>query len=90
MNPPVGNIPGCDPLIIKRHESPIMNTRESFVTPSGDPIIPCRQFSGNIQGAPRLTLIMYVGTLMVTVLVWILIAVARILGVESNGLKTHS
>ena len=43
-----------------------------------------------VWGAPRLTLIMYIGTLMVAVLVWILIAVARILGVEPNGLKTHS
>jgi hypothetical protein len=43
-----------------------------------------------VWGAPRLTLIMYIGTLMVAVLVWILVAVARILGVESNGLKTHS
>jgi hypothetical protein len=43
-----------------------------------------------VWGAPRLMLIMYIGTLMVAVLVWILIAVARILSVEPNGLKTHS
>ena len=43
-----------------------------------------------VWGAPRLTLIMYVGTLMVAVLVWILVAVARMLGTESDGVKTPS
>ena len=39
-----------------------------------------------IWGAPRLTLIMYAGTLMVAVVVWVLVLVARAMGVERGKL----
>lgn len=40
----------------------------------------------SIFGAPRLTMIMYGGTLMVAAMVWVLMGVARVLGVDQNKL----
>ena len=42
--------------------------------------------SENIFGAPRLTMIMYGGTLMVAAIIWTLMVVARVLGVDQDKL----
>jgi hypothetical protein len=41
----------------------------------------------SILGAPRLTMIMYGGTLMVAALVWVLMGVARLMGVDQKKLS---
>ncbi len=43
-----------------------------------------------VWGAPKLTMIMYAGTLAVAAVVWILMAAARMLGVERNRLTAPS
>jgi hypothetical protein len=42
-----------------------------------------------IWGAPRLTMIMYAGTLMVAVVVWILMVAARMFGVPQTKLTAE-
>jgi len=51
-------------------------------------------FHGNspqsIFGAPRLTVIMYAGTAAVSVIAWVLLSVARVLGVDGDSLVKAS
>ncbi len=44
----------------------------------------------SILGAPRLTMIMYAGTLVMAIIVWVLMRIARVMGVEQDKLVVPS